>query len=196
MASEQTALPVSGTGSLTAFRYCSYDVPFWARNNTLEGRWHRLGDPPTQYWALCPEAAWAELIRHENLLREGDLDQVRMPFWVARVPMAGLVDLRDLGAQETYGIDEEQMTADRWTATQPVAARIRRHDRVAGIITPCAALPGHANLTIFGARRAVDWHREPMLASTLSATRVAIGRPPAGLLISVRRPTGRAESLF
>src|SRR5262249_46321421 len=82
---EQKDLPIAGSpGSLTAFRYCDYDVPFWARKNTRPGRFHALGDPPTQYWALCPEAAWAKLIRHEDLRSEAELDLVRMPIWVAR----------------------------------------------------------------------------------------------------------------
>jgi RES domain-containing protein len=197
VASEQTLLPIAGSpGSLTAFRYCDYDVPFWVRRNTRPGRFHELGDAPTQYWALCPEAAWAELIRHEDLHSEADLDLVRMPIWVARVPRAGLIDLRIQTNQDMLGADDEALTADTWGAAQAVAQRLRRDGSVTGIISPSAALPGHANLTLFGARRAVDWHSKPTLASTLSAIRAAIGRPPEGLLKSVRRLSDPQASLF
>jgi hypothetical protein len=91
---EQTSLFAGDKGTTyTAFRWSDYDVPFWARGNTRPGRWHRVGDGPTQYWTLCPEAAWAELIRAENLQTEDELDLVRMPLWVCRIPATGLLDL-------------------------------------------------------------------------------------------------------
>jgi len=186
VASDQTALPISTAGSLTAFRYSGYVVPFWARTNTREGRWHRVGDPPTQYWALCPEAAWAELIRAEGLTTEAELDLVKMPLWVCRVPSGGLIDLREPANQEHYGITADEITSDDRARCQDVGPLVRKHAR--GTLADSAALPGHANLTLFGARRAVDWHTRPALASTLPATKAAIGRPPAGILERVRRP--------
>jgi hypothetical protein len=125
------------------------------------------------------------LIRYENLKTEGELDQVRMPLWVSRIPASGLLDLRDPGAQEDWRLDDGALIADDWTRTQHVGVQLRQ--RVVGIITFCAALPGHGNLTLFGARRGVDWHTRPALASTLPASRVAIGRPPPGLVELVRR---------
>lgn len=188
MASEQTALAISSPGSLTAFRWCSYDVPFWARNNTRDGRWNRAGDPPTQYWSLCPEAAWAELIRAEDLHSEQELDHVRMPLWVCRVPMAGLIDLREPAQQEQWGLDDSALTRDDWQPTQAAANRLRRQAK--GIITFCTALEGHGNITLFGPKRAIDWHSRPALASTVPTTLTAIGRPPPGLLAKVQRPEG------
>ncbi len=186
MASEQTSLPFGDKGSsYTAFRWCTYDVPFWARNNTNDGRWHRAGDGPTQYWSLCPEAAWAELIRYEGLETEAELDEVRMPLWVCRIPSAGLLDLRERGEQNNWALDDDALIADDWTRTQNCGAILR--ERVVGIVTYCAALPMHGNITLFGPRRAVDWHSRPALASTLPTSRVAIGRPPPGLIDHVRR---------
>jgi len=185
VASEQTALPFADKGtSYTAFRFCSYDVPFRARNSTNDGRWHRAGDGPTQYWSLCPEAAWAGLIRYEGLKTEKELDQVRMPLWVSRIPSSGLLDLRDPDIQRRCGLSDEALIADDWSRTQDAGAQLR--NQVVGIITYCAALPGHANVTLFGARRAVDWHSRRSLASTLPTSRVAIGRPPVGLVDHVR----------
>lgn len=186
MASEQTALPISTPGGLTAFRHTDYDVPFWARPNTRDGRWNRAGDDPTQYWSLSPEAAWAELIRFENLHHEEELDEVRKPLWVCRVEVFGLLDLRTPGNLEQYGLTADQLVDDDRRACQEASARIRSD--ALGVITPSAALPGHANLTLFGPRRAIDWKQKPSLASTLPATIAAVGRPPFGMLPMVRRP--------
>lgn len=179
-----------------AFRWTTYDVPFWARENSRPGRWHQVGHPPTQYWSLTPEAAWAELIRHENLNEEDELDLVRMPFWVCRVPKTSLVDLHDPELRERYGLTVENLTDDAWEACQ--TARDALEGDARGVLAPSAALPEHANLTLFGARRAINWTRQPVLASTIPATLSAIGRPPEGLLSRVRRASAVApqDSLF
>jgi hypothetical protein len=183
------AVPQSQTpNSYTAFRYCDYDVPFWARENSRAGRWHSFGDPPTQYWSMCPEAAWAELIRAENLLSEAELDTVRMPLWVCRVPAVWLIDLRRPEVQADYGITAEEIVADDHAKCRSINLRLREDGP--GILTDSAALPGHTNITLFGGKRAVDWHFTPAFVSTLATTRAAIGRPPPGLIQLVRRPAG------
>ena len=182
----QTALPISAPGIFTAFRYCSYDVPFWARPNTREGRWNQVGDPPTQYWSLTPDAAWSELIRAENLETEEHLDLVRMPLWVCRVPVMNLIDLRELDQQQAYGLDEAAQIADDWTACQNTAPAVRND--APGVITYSAALDRHANFTLFGPKRAIDWRSVSALASTIPAAVAALGRPPRGIVDHVRRP--------
>jgi len=179
-----------------AFRWTTYDVPFWARDNSRPGRWRRVGHPPTQYWSLTPEAAWAELIRHEGLYEEGELDLVRMPFWVCRIPKSSLVDLRFPEFQERYGLDAGDLIDDNWQACQ--TARDALESEARGVLAPSAALPEHANVTLFGARRAIGWSRQPILASTIPAALSAIGRPPEGLLAQVRRApaTVPQDSLF
>lgn len=196
MASEQTALALSAPGSLTLFRYTDYDVPFWARPNSRPGRWNEAGDPPTQYWCMTPDGAWAELIRAKELTTEDELDMVRMPLWVCRIPTVWLVDLMGADAQQTAALSMNQMTDADWTACQAAAADLR--SRCRGILTPNAALEGHMNVTLFGARRAIDWRTKPALGSTLPAARTAVGRPPPGLIALVRRrtPPGPQEQLF
>lgn len=189
MESEQLAVPlptVTAVGSVTLFRWTSYDVPFWARKNSRAGRWHHVGDPPTQYWSMSPEAAWAELIRAENLRTEEELDLVRMPLWACRAPSAGLVDLSSADSQSHHGITIDHLVEDSWDACQELGRQIRS-DGSPGVIAPCAALDGHHNVTIFGARRKIDWRDRPALARAVPATIVAIGRPPVGLLEQVRR---------
>lgn len=139
---------------------------------------------------MTADAAWAELIRAEDLQSERDLDLLRTPLWACRVPMLGLIDLRDPGHQQDFGLSFAQLTSDDWSFCQTASLAIRQ--AAPGVVTPCAALDGHANLTLFGPRRAVDWRAKSSLASTLPAALVAIGRPPVGLLPFIRRPSGRA----
>jgi len=197
VAPEQVALPLSAPGSLSIFRYTDYDVPFWARPNSRSGRWNVAGDDvPTQYWCMTPDGAWAELIRAKELNSEAELDMVRMPLWVCRIPTMLLTDMLHAEAQETYGVSLEQMIGDDWAPCQAAAAELRRRCR--GVITPNAALDGHTNITLFGARRAIDWRAKPALGSTVPAARTAVGRPPPGLLPHVRRrtPPGPQAQLF
>lgn len=196
MAVEPLALLPSAGGDLTAFRWSSYDVPFWGRSNSRDGRWNYADVHSTQYWSLTPDAAWAELIRHENLQTEEELDEVRMPFWVCRVPTAMLVDLRQSHTREQHQITDDELIDQDWGACQRLAVKLR--DQCRGVIAPSAALPQHANLTLFGRRRAIDWENRPALASTIPASRAAIGRPPTGLLDRVGRlvQTSPGDRLF
>lgn len=193
---QQVALPLSAPGSLSIFRYTDYDVPFWARPNSRFGRWNLAGEGPTQYWCMTPDGAWAELIRALELHTEEELDMLRMPLWVCRIPTMWLIDLHRADAQDKYGLTYEQMIDDAWGPCQAAATELRRHCR--GIVSPNAALNGHMNITIFGARRAIDWRTKPALGSTLPAARTAVGRPPPGLIALVRRrtPPGPQEQLF
>lgn len=196
MAAEPLELLAGAAADLTAFRWSSYDVPFWGRSNTRDGRWNYANVDSTQYWSLTPAAAWAELIRHESLLTEDELDLVRMPFWVCRVPTTMLLDLRLADQRERHGITEDELIDDDWGACQRLAVNLR--EQVRGVIAPCAALPEHANLTLFGRRRAIDWENRPALASTVPASKAAIGRPPEDLVDRVRRPARlpRGDRLF
>lgn len=196
MASESLPLPLlEPPAEVIAFRWCTYDVPFWVRENRRAGRWNLDGDASTQYWSLSPEAAWAELIRHENLRSEEDLDLVRVPFWVCRVRAALLIDLGLSEVRERNGITTDQLISEDWSPCQQLAPHLRVNWD--GVISPSAALPGEANLTLFGPRRAIGWSSRPALASALPTSRVAVGRPPPGLLPRVvYRQSGQQEALF
>ena len=184
-------LPLAGhpaAGEYIAFRWTDHDVPFWARENSRDGRWNLASQGATQYWSLTPEAAWAELIRAENLQTEDDLDEVRMPFWIARVPTLGLLDLRVNESRAEHGVTEDHLTGNDWKPCQTLATQLREAG-YRGVIAPSAALPDHMSLTLFGPRRAIDWTRRPALASTTPAAETAVGRPPPSydLLDRVRR---------
>lgn len=195
MAAEQTELSlpsVVSTGRATLFRYSSYDVPFWVLPNTRAGRWHCVGDPPTQYWSGSPDAAWAELIRSEELRLEEDLDLLRMPLWAGRFPLAEMVDLQEPAAMDSTGLTAEDLVGEDWAACQEAGSAMRRSR--SGVIAPSAALDGHASVTMFGARRMIDWRQRPALASAVPAAVVAIGRPRRGLLEKVRHRADPAGS--
>lgn len=187
MAAERTELELSSvasSGSAVLFRYSSCDVPFWVLPNTGPGRWNVAGDPPTQYWSGSPDAAWAELIRSEELRTEAEVDLVSMPLWVCRFPFAELVDLRDDAAQRAAGLALEDLIGESWSACQRAGAVLRQSHR--GVIAPAAALDGHENVTIFGPKRMIDWRERHALASAVPAAVVAVGKPRAGLVERVR----------
>ena len=194
VASEQISLTlpaVTTAGSVTLFRYTSYDGPFWVRPNSRAGRWHVFGDPPTQYWSMTPDAAWAELIRTEDLHTEAELEELRMPIWACRYPVSNLVDFGEQSVCEKLGVSLDELIADDWSSCQSLGRRLRS-DGCPGVIAPCVALEGHWNVTIFGARRQIDWRDRPALARTVPAAVVAAGRPRRGLVNIVRRRTDLA----
>jgi hypothetical protein len=57
------------------------------------------------------------------------------------------------------------------------------------VLAPSAALPGTVNLTLFGARLAVEWDcpEERRLGSFTPVRQLAVGHPPGDLLPRVRQ---------
>lgn len=181
---------------LIAFRQTDYDMPFWARDNSFPARWNAAGDPPTQYWSLHPDGAWAEYLRQEEIEDDAGAACIRRAIWTSRVPRGTFVDLRDPDTCTVHGVDPDALTAADWAPCQALAVRLREGG-CPGVLSPSAALAGHTNLTIFGARRAIDWQRRPVLHSQIPATIVAIGRPPVGLAGRVEpRPPRSPNTLF
>lgn len=194
---ELAGFGAEGPGEVLAFRQTDYDVPFWARSNSHPGRWNVAGDPPTQYWSLHPDGAWAEFVRQEELTDVDDLARLRRLIWVCRIRVAPLVDLRREDERDRWAVTLDALTDPDWTACQRLAGTLReRH--VAGVIAPSAVLDGHANLTFFGPRRAIALHRTPVLHSAVPAAMVARGAPDADLLARVRSGAapGTPEPLF
>jgi RES domain-containing protein len=172
------------------FRYSSYDVPFWARPNTTDERWHSSGDGPTQYLSATPDGAWAELIRSENLRSEADLALVRMPLWQAQVDQARIADYSDFETAEAAGFNPEILIDDDQTACRAEGRRLRAND-FAGVLYPSAALPGEQNLVLFGPRILLPWGASRRLASGIPASKLTVGAPPADLLPRVRHVGAR-----
>jgi len=168
-----------------AFRYSEYDVPFWARANTQDGRWHCAREAPVQYMSLSPDAAWADLLRHENLRTEPEAAMVRMPLWVLKVDESRIVDYSSFEKAEAAGFPPDALIDDHWARCQAEGARLRALG-MRGVLGPSAAVAGEVSLTLFGGRRAVDWDDEPLVASAVPAKVVTVGAPAMGLVGKVR----------
>jgi RES domain-containing protein len=178
-------LPTLDLNNTVAWRYSNYDTPFWARANTRAGRWNVSREAPVQYLTLEPDAAWAELIRAENLNTEDEVAQVRMPIWVSALNEV-VVDYSTFAQAELAGFPPDALVDDDWTRCQREGARLRGLG-YRGVMTPSAALPGAVNVTIFGSRIVWTWNRQPVLAAAVQATTAAVGSPSPGLVERVRR---------
>jgi RES domain len=189
MAPEPEKIPISRR---IAHRYSSYDTPFWVRENSQEGRWHRHGDGPTQYLSLSTDGAWAELIRNEELRAEDEVAMVSVSMWAVLIEEGVIADYSTFEQAERAGFDPAALVSESYEQCQLEGARLRA-DGFSGVIAPSAALPGASNLTLFGARMMSTWDRPPLLASSVPATIITKGAPPPGLLTRVRR-RGAAHS--
>lgn len=180
------AIEISGV----YFRYSSYDVPFWARANTTDERWHRAGDGATQYLSATPDGSWAELIRNENLRSQADLALVAMPLWQARVEQAQIADYGDFESTEQAGFDPEALIHDDQSKCQAEGLRLRAAG-FAGVMYPSSALPGEQNLALFGPRILLPWGAARRLASGVPASQLTVGAPPKDILPRVRHVGAR-----
>lgn len=177
-----------------AYRYSGYDSPFWVRENTEPGRWHAHGDGPTQYLSLSTDGAWAELIRFEQLRTEDEVALVSVQMWSVSVTQGMVVDYSTFERADRAGFDAAALVDEDHRRCRREGARVRRLG-YGGVLAPSAALPGAINLTLFGPRVASTWGRPPLLASSLPATVIAKGAPPAGLVGRVRRIGARHAGL-
>jgi hypothetical protein len=181
-----------------AHRYSSYDTPFWVRENSQPGRWHRRGDGPTQYLSLSTDGAWAELIRNEELRAEDEVAMVSVSMWAVLIGGGVIADYSSFEHAERLGFEPAALVSEDYEQCQNEGARLRRAG-FSGVIAPSAALPGTLNVTLFGARMMSTWDRPSFLASSIPATIITKGAPPPGLLPRVRHlgapHTGLAEHL-
>jgi hypothetical protein len=169
----------------TAYRYSSYDTPFWARPNSQPGRRHAVGNGATQYLALSADGAWSELIRNEELTTEEEVAMVSIPMWAIAVELSRVADYSSFAKAQATGFPPDALVDDDQSRARNEGARLRAAG-FNGVLAPSAALPGALNLTIFGARTTSTWGQEPLLASSMAATMIARGGPPQGLLPRVR----------
>lgn len=178
--------PASTSRADVGFRYSNYDAPLWVRENSDEGRWHRPVDGPTQYLALSPAGAWAELIRHEGLTTEEEVAEVRTLLFIVRFDQTGVADYRSFEQADLAGFEPAALVDENYSPCQEEGARLRR-EGYGGVLAPSAALPGTLNLTLLGARYPVRWDARPLLPSAVPAAAVARGAPPRGVVAQVRQ---------
>jgi hypothetical protein len=179
-----------------AFRWSDYDVPLWARPNSSALRWNRARQDATQYTSLTPEGSWAELIRAERLLSTDELRLVSMTMWALQIHETNLADYSTFEKAYDAGFPPEALVDEDYERCQVEAERLRGQG-FRGVLAPSAALPGAANLTLFGRRLAVPWDypQASLMASFVPAKKLAVGRPPDELLPLVRQ-RGERHSLL
>jgi RES domain-containing protein len=170
------------------YRWSSYDTPLWARPNTTAQRWNRTREAPTQYASLSPEGAWAELIRAEDLTSVADVRLVSMPLWILHVRETRVADYTTFEKADAAGFPPDALVDDDHERCRTEGTRLREHG-FRGVLAPSAALPGTVNLTLFGARLAVEWGcpEERRLGSFVPVRQLAVGHPPDDLLPRVRQ---------
>lgn len=171
-----------------AYRWTDYDTPLWSRPNSTAQRWNRTREAPTQYLSLSPEGAWAELIRTEDLTSVAQVRLVSMPLWALHVRETHVADYATFEKAEAAGFPSDALVNEDHERCRAEGTRLREHG-FRGVLAPSAALPGAVNLTLFGARLAVEWDCEEdrRLAAFLPVRQLAVGHPPDDLLPRVRQ---------
>jgi hypothetical protein len=171
------------------FRHADPRLPFLVEGRAVSSaRWHDAGDPPTHYFADTPDGAWAEFLRHEEIVDSTDLAHVRRAIWAVEVP--------DEEEAETPALADEIVTGGRetYTACRAEARRLRnagatRLDVLSAALLPGAARAFHTNAGLQPApardgRTIVLFGARPSLTGWRAAYE---GRPAAELLDRVRR---------
>ncbi|MBN6812942.1 RES family NAD+ phosphorylase [Kocuria marina] len=118
---------------MITFRNCSWRDPFlWEVADQPASRWNHENDGPVQYLADTPDGAWAEFLRHEEIVDEIDLAGVRRALWA--------IDI-DVDSLEAPALPLATMTGDPSTYPDCQAeARRLRNSGASGIAVPSAAL--------------------------------------------------------
>lgn len=182
----------------TVWRWNSYDVAWWADRNRSDGRWHDEHSPPTQYVALSPSGAWAELVRAYGIEDRDDLLDARFNLWRGWLDLDDVADLTGADACRCHGLPAGALTDDDHGVCQLEAHRLRGLG-FRGVLTPSAALPEATNLVLWGARRPIAWvpvspvdpaPRPPVMPSDLPTELVAVGGPAPELVDRVIQRRG------
>lgn len=157
----------------------------WEGAEQPTARWHVRGDGPVQYFATTADGAWAELLRHEEIVDPEDLMGISdRAMWVVEADELSLVRPMLDAAVLTGGLDS-------YAQCQLEAARLRQAGSP-GLIAPSAALIAGAARSYYvdeGQRYEVGpsevvalFGKRPDLRGQL----VAIGRPDPLILERVR----------
>ncbi|HEX9697174.1 MAG TPA: RES family NAD+ phosphorylase [Actinomycetota bacterium] len=151
---------------LVAFRLAGPRAPLRVRPSAFDGRFHRAGDPPVQYFSLHPLTPWAELLRRENRRGLDEALAVRFRVWAFRVVVQELLEISFATARDA-GVRPADLIADDRSACQGLARRLREPGPPAPLVVPSAALPGTRNLVMFGPRVPAPYDVQPVDATYL-----------------------------
>lgn len=120
----------------TLWRNTPPGMPFlWESDNLYPARWHARGDGPAQYLADTPAGAWAELVRHEEIVDPADVAGLSRDLWAVDVPDGDIED-----APVMTGPDDVLLGGpSSYAACQRLAAEARAQGAQA-LVAPSAAL--------------------------------------------------------
>jgi len=133
---------------MIGFRQVDGRFPFlWDSSAQPAGRWHHEGEGPVHYLADSPDGAWAEFLRHEEIVDIDDLATSRRQMWVVEIGSAPAVGVcapaAMLGGAETYPACQEESRRLREGDSHDSEVRV---DRIAA---PSAALDGAVVIVVF-----------------------------------------------
>jgi RES domain-containing protein len=114
------------------------------------GRWHRRGEGYAQYLSLSASGAWAELLRHLSIHSAELAALQRRNLWAVTVVEHDIADLAGFDAWASCGLDPALAVGSQ-DKSQELADELRAAG-YRGVLSPSAALPGTANLALFGER--------------------------------------------
>jgi hypothetical protein len=119
---------------MIVYRHADPRFPFlWENPEQPAARWHDAGEGPVHYLADTPDGAWAEFLRHEGIVSEAELENVRRALWAIEAPDDLELARPSLPeAVVTGGLDSYEQCREE--------ARHLREGGAAGLIAPSAAL--------------------------------------------------------
>jgi hypothetical protein len=172
---------------MIGYRHNDRRFPFlWEDASQPPARWHGPGDGPAQYFADTSDGAWAEFLRHEEIVEEVDLEGVDRALWAVELgdldPVtADLPEAVSRGGLDSYGAcqaEASRLRAGGATALAAASAALR-HGTAGGWRVEEGLRAGDPAdgqvLVLFG--------RYPHLVGWRVIDR---GRPPVELLTHVR----------
>ena len=125
---------------MIAFRHTDPRFPFLQETEHASyppGRWNARGEL-THYFSDTPDGAWAEFLRHEEIMDAKDLPTIRRALWAVDIGVAPAPQFDPPKARMLGG-------RDNWPACQRWARALRRKG-AEGLVAPSAALfPGGAH---------------------------------------------------
>lgn len=173
---------------MIGFRHVDPRFPFLRKTGVQPpARWHGAGKGPVHYLAETPDGAWAEFLRHEEIVDPAELEGVERALWAIELPEPpSVTPLLPVGTM-TGGTDS-------YAACRAAARRLRRRGATALVAPSAALLPRTpSGFRTDGGLRPARSRRErvcvlfgprPDLTGWCAC---AAGRPRADLLRRVRR---------
>ena len=186
---------------IVAYRQCApTNPPFWTapldfvQPTQPPARWNSRGEL-AQYAALDVDAAWAELIRHEDLSAD-DVGDYRRSIWMLRITEPRIANLSTFDLADQCGIEPPILIGDDHEPCRALRVELASAG-FTGVLAPSAALPGALSITLFGARTAAAPHEHPparLSGIYVEASQIAEEALVPARLVATTRRYGEAHA--